>query len=244
MRAHGIEHNRSIVRRDRPPVCGVAAAGELSGIVPEISAACEEIKAMKILERSVAIADVRRLLRQAPVVALLGPRQAGKTTLARQIAASHRGTTTAFDLEDLARPRAAQRPDAGARAAPRRADDAEGARISSSRSACWRIDVPSRVAFWPLAAQLRAAPAERGIARGRMAFHELAADSRRGRRRAAAATLAPRRIPMRHPRQNRSDQHGLAADFVHVPRTRLSAASPGQVSGGTPYIFIRWRARP
>ena len=59
--------------------------------------------------------DVRRLrhlrrltllLRESPVVALLGARQIGKTTLARQLAAARRGPTTWFDLEnpeDLAR---------------------------------------------------------------------------------------------------------------------------------------------
>ena len=49
---------------------------------------------------------VRLLLREFPVVALLGPRQVGKSTLARQLAASRRGPTTWFDLEnptDLAR---------------------------------------------------------------------------------------------------------------------------------------------
>ena len=55
---------------------------------------------MRNLDRLFALGEVRRLLRQAPVVALLGPRQVGKTTLARQVAATHRGATTAFDLED------------------------------------------------------------------------------------------------------------------------------------------------
>ena len=55
---------------------------------------------MKYLDRPIALRDVRRLLREAPVVTLLGPRQVGKTTLARQIAASYRGATTMFDLED------------------------------------------------------------------------------------------------------------------------------------------------
>ena len=50
--------------------------------------------------RPAAERDVRRLLRQAPVVALLGPRQVGKTTLARQVAAAWRGPTVHFDLED------------------------------------------------------------------------------------------------------------------------------------------------
>lgn len=49
---------------------------------------------------------VRLLLREFPVVALLGARQVGKSTLARQLVASRRGPTTWFDLEnpaDLAR---------------------------------------------------------------------------------------------------------------------------------------------
>jgi hypothetical protein len=52
------------------------------------------------LPRPAAERRVRRLLRQAPVVALLGARQVGKTTLARQVAAVWRGPTTHFDLED------------------------------------------------------------------------------------------------------------------------------------------------
>jgi predicted AAA+ superfamily ATPase len=45
-------------------------------------------------------ARVRRLLREAPVVALLGARQVGKTTLARYLGATWRGPVTRFDLED------------------------------------------------------------------------------------------------------------------------------------------------
>ena len=47
-----------------------------------------------------------QLLRASPVVALLGARQIGKSTLARQLVAARRGPTTWFDLEnpaDLAR---------------------------------------------------------------------------------------------------------------------------------------------
>jgi predicted AAA+ superfamily ATPase len=57
-----------------------------------------------------AEAEVRRALRESPVVALVGPRQCGKTTLARRIA---RGAADYFDLEDsvdlsrLANPRLA-----------------------------------------------------------------------------------------------------------------------------------------
>lgn len=41
-------------------------------------------------------------LSEAPVVALLGARQVGKTTLARLVASEWRGAATAFDLEDVA----------------------------------------------------------------------------------------------------------------------------------------------
>ncbi|WP_419164654.1 ATP-binding protein [Candidatus Palauibacter sp.] len=45
---------------------------------------------------------VRLLLQEFPVVALLGARQAGKTTLAKQLAATHRNPVAWFDLEDPA----------------------------------------------------------------------------------------------------------------------------------------------
>ncbi|HMI82646.1 MAG TPA: ATP-binding protein [Polyangiaceae bacterium] len=44
---------------------------------------------------------LRSLLRQFPVVGLIGPRQVGKTTLARTITSAWKGETTFFDLEDL-----------------------------------------------------------------------------------------------------------------------------------------------
>ena len=60
---------------------------------------------MKLL-RAAHVQEVVRLFRRAPVVALLGPRQVGKTTLARDVAAALGGAVTIFDLErpsDLAR---------------------------------------------------------------------------------------------------------------------------------------------
>ena len=54
-----------------------------------------------ILLRSEALAQVERALRDNPVVALLGPRQCGKSTLARDIA-SARKQATFFDLESPA----------------------------------------------------------------------------------------------------------------------------------------------
>jgi len=46
------------------------------------------------------ISTVERLLRESPVVAILGARQVGKTTLARELRRRRKGATTIFDLED------------------------------------------------------------------------------------------------------------------------------------------------
>lgn len=57
-----------------------------------------------MIERSAYVARARQALTQSPVVSLLGPRQVGKTTLARQLASGRR--VSFFDLEspaDLAR---------------------------------------------------------------------------------------------------------------------------------------------
>jgi len=53
---------------------------------------------MKISREGLA-GEVLRLLRRAPVVTLLGPRQIGKTTLARDVAAAFGGPVSTFDLE-------------------------------------------------------------------------------------------------------------------------------------------------
>lgn len=50
--------------------------------------------------RRAEIDEVATLLRRSPVVAILGPRQIGKTTLAREIARQWPGATSIFDLED------------------------------------------------------------------------------------------------------------------------------------------------
>lgn len=59
-----------------------------------------------MIPRPERLEELRRLLRTFRIVGLLGPRQVGKTTLARQIAQGWRGPSTVFDLErpeDLAR---------------------------------------------------------------------------------------------------------------------------------------------
>jgi predicted AAA+ superfamily ATPase len=55
---------------------------------------------MYVIERKLDIELVRHALRRSPVVALLGPRQCGKTTLARQFVAPD--SLNYFDLEDPA----------------------------------------------------------------------------------------------------------------------------------------------
>jgi len=58
------------------------------------------------VSRSAHLGALERLLRQQPVVLLLGARQVGKTTLARDLVARRPGTVTLLDLEnprDLAR---------------------------------------------------------------------------------------------------------------------------------------------
>jgi predicted AAA+ superfamily ATPase len=55
-----------------------------------------------LIERSRVTASVERALARAPVTLLIGPRQCGKTTLARAVAASR--PSTYFDLEDPATP--------------------------------------------------------------------------------------------------------------------------------------------
>jgi hypothetical protein len=53
-----------------------------------------------VFGRSAEVRDVRRLIATNPIVAILGPRQIGKTTLARAIGLGWKGPTTTFDLED------------------------------------------------------------------------------------------------------------------------------------------------
>jgi predicted AAA+ superfamily ATPase len=53
-----------------------------------------------VITRTPHLAAVRELLALFPVVAILGARQAGKTTLARQLGAAREGAVHRFDLED------------------------------------------------------------------------------------------------------------------------------------------------
>ncbi len=57
---------------------------------------------MMNIARKHHLSQVHLLLREFPVVALLGARQVGKTTLAKQLASTHRDPVAWFDLEDPA----------------------------------------------------------------------------------------------------------------------------------------------
>jgi uncharacterized protein len=55
---------------------------------------------MRWMDRTAKVAAVLAELARSPVVALLGARQVGKTTLARQVAERSRSRPTLFDLEN------------------------------------------------------------------------------------------------------------------------------------------------
>ena len=55
---------------------------------------------MSPISRPTHLNALRSLLEQFPVVAMIGPRQGGKTTLARQLASQWQGAVHFFDLED------------------------------------------------------------------------------------------------------------------------------------------------
>ncbi len=55
---------------------------------------------MGLIERSQHLRYLHTALKRYPIVAILGARQVGKTTLARQFASSRSGKLTYFDLED------------------------------------------------------------------------------------------------------------------------------------------------
>ena len=55
-----------------------------------------------LLHDPTCFAAIQQGLSEAPVVALLGARQVGKTTLARVVASGWQGTVAEFDLEDVA----------------------------------------------------------------------------------------------------------------------------------------------
>ena len=55
-----------------------------------------------MIKRSAHLRELKGLLSHNPVVTLMGARQVGKTTLARELARSRKGPTHFFDLESTA----------------------------------------------------------------------------------------------------------------------------------------------
>jgi hypothetical protein len=53
-----------------------------------------------VIPRPQHLKELRRLLKAYPVVAILGARQVGKTTLAQAPTSSRQGPSRRFDLED------------------------------------------------------------------------------------------------------------------------------------------------
>ncbi len=66
---------------------------------------------MQLVSRPHHLAEVERLLKRYRVVALLGARQVGKSTLARQVAERYRGERELLDLEQPATLRALENPE-------------------------------------------------------------------------------------------------------------------------------------
>lgn len=91
----GVPHGRLPNRAEREAVARV--------VYPEKSRTIFELSGYtsRMLPRREAVETVRSLLRQFPVVALLGARQVGKSTLARRIAQDAKAAAF-FDLEDQA----------------------------------------------------------------------------------------------------------------------------------------------
>ena len=54
----------------------------------------------RLIHRARHLAAVERLLAEFPIVGLIGARQVGKTTLARELSANQAGAVHHFDLED------------------------------------------------------------------------------------------------------------------------------------------------
>ena len=129
-----------------------------------------------MIHRSRHLQQVREQLMQFPVVALLGPRQVGKTTLAKQLAAEWQGPSRHFDLEDpddqkrLSDPAFVLRPLTGLVVLDeiqRRTDLFPLLRVLADRT-----DIPTRFLLLGSAAPELMRHASESLA-GRIVFHEL-----------------------------------------------------------------------
>ena len=181
-----------------------------------------------VIPRSRHLVVLRRLLARNPVVALLGARQAGKTTLARQVAAGTRRSTV-FDLERAADVGASRGP--GTRAGPARGNRRprrDPAAPGSVPGAARAGRPASNAGPLPGARQRRAgtAAAERRVTGGPHRLSRVARLlARRGRAGCARPPLAARRLPevVHGPLDRR--ERSVAADVrPDVPGARRAAA--------------------
>ena len=129
-----------------------------------------------MISRRAHVLTIRRRLKSYPVVGIVGPRQAGKTTLAAQVAQTAHGEIHRFDLEDsrdldrLADPMAALSPLRGLvilDEVQRRPDLFETLRVLADRQGC-----PARFLILGSASPQLLHRSSESLA-GRIAYHEL-----------------------------------------------------------------------
>ena len=189
-----------------------------------------------MVARTQNLHGLEALLRQFPVVAILGARQVGKTTLARQLVARHRGATTSFDLEiaeDLVQL-------AGCPAGPRTAPRNHRARRSAAPAGpLHRATRPSRSAAGPATVPgsgqrcTRAPAPNLGDARR---AHRVPRVERvlvgRGWGAPVARALAAWWLSPLLPRALGRREHALAAPVgPHLPRARSAGIRPADSIG-------------
>ena len=172
---------------------------------------------------------VRGRLRRFPVVALVGARQVGKTTLAREIARGFRGTSTFFDLERAADLVAPGRPRAGPAAAARPRRTGRGAAPAGSLpdpSGARRPPAPPRPLPGTGQRVSRAAASGLGEPGGTHLLPRVARPvAGRGGRPEARPPVAPRRLPALLHRAHRERERRMAAGVrPHVPGARPAPA--------------------
>ncbi len=100
--AESVQYSAAVHAREPLPINDSSLAGGIAGIIQENRTSLGRFSCIVVsmLARHRHLAAVEEMLGHHPVVAIIGARQVGKTTLARQIVARREGPVTVFDLED------------------------------------------------------------------------------------------------------------------------------------------------
>ena len=181
------------------------------------------------IDRPVARARIREAFSVHPAVALTGPRQCGKTTLAREIAAHDPEGSTFFDLERAVDRRRLQTPEQAlgrlVRSRRHRRDSARAHALRNASRACRSARQPGAV---PGSRQRRPFPRSRDIGipcRPRRSRRPVRLQSLGGGCGLVAHPLAPRWLSALVPRPARSRVCGMEAKLrADIPRARHSPA--------------------